>query len=80
MASIFILYKKTSNKTGFTLVCYSFAYYYISVFQKSQIKYLIQEGRNLTIIAHYFFSHFHINNKKTVAHATVYPKFSGDNL
>ena len=32
------VHKKTSNKTGFTLVCYSFRSYYIFLFKKCQTK------------------------------------------
>ena len=45
------LYKtKTSNKTGFTLVCYSFKGYYIFLFWKSQTKIFL-----------HFFSFIHYN-------------------
>ena len=36
-----IIKLKTSSKTGFTLVCYSFENYYISLFLKSQTKSLM---------------------------------------
>lgn len=37
--TIYFKNRKTSSKTGFTLVCYSFDPYYISHFRKSQTKF-----------------------------------------
>ena len=51
--------KKRAAKTGFTLVCYSFRYYYISCFKKSQTKKSPVGNRN----SGYWFTGRHFGNR-----------------
>ena len=51
--------KKEQQKTGFTLVCYSFRYYYISCFKKSQTKKSPVGNRN----SGYWFTGRHFGNR-----------------
>ena len=59
--------KKRAAKTGFTLVCYSFRYYYISCFKKSQTKKSPVGNRN----SGYWFTGRHFGNRKCRSNTTT---------
>ena len=44
--------KKRAAKAGFTLVCYSFRYYYISCFKKSQTKKITCRKQEFWLLVH----------------------------